>query len=295
MVGRRAPGETEAMDTSWTISDYVRRIGADRPAVPDAVALRDLQVRHLRTVPFENLSVHLEEEIVLEEGALVAKVVDRRRGGFCYELNGAFAALLRELGFRVTLHQARVFRADGGLGIPYDHLTLLVETPAPPGTGSGRGGERWLADVGFGSHSTHPLAFDERGDQEDPAGTFRIVPAPEGDIDVVRDGKPVYRVDQRPRALADFTSGAWYHRTSPDSHFTRSLVCSRNTHDGRITLSGRKLVTTVGGERYERELAEDAEILAAYREHFGLELDQVPRVMPNRKREGPSWTSGTCG
>lgn len=294
MVGRRAPGETEDMDTSRTISDYLHRIGADRPAVPDAVALRDLQVRHLRTVPFENLSVHLAEEIVLEEGSLVAKVVDRRRGGFCYELNGAFAVLLRELGFRVTLLQARVFKTDGGLGIPYDHLALLVETPAP-GTGTGPGVERWLADVGFGSHSVHPLAFDERGEQDDPAGTFQVASAPGGDIDVLRDGRPQYRIDQRPCALADFTAGAWYHRTSPDSHFTRSLVCSRDTHDGRITLSGRKLVTTVGGERYERDLAEDAEILAAYREHFGLDLDQVPRVMTHRAREGLSWTSGTCG
>ncbi|MFD9867912.1 arylamine N-acetyltransferase [Streptomyces niveus] len=281
------------MDTSRTISDYLRRIGADRPAAPDAVALRDLQARHLRTVPFENLSVHLGEEIVLEDGALAAKVVDRRRGGFCYELNGAFAVLLRGLGFRVTLLQARVFTADGGLGIPYDHMTLLVETPAP--TGSGRETDRWFADVGFGDHSAHPLACDERGDQEDPAGTFRIVPGPDGDLDVVRDGKPQFRVDQRPRALADFTAGAWYHRTSPDSHFTRSLVCSRNTADGRITLTGSTLITTAAGERNERPLEGDAEILAAYREHFGLDLDQVPRVRTDAPREGRSWTSGTCG
>ncbi|MFI6695140.1 arylamine N-acetyltransferase [Streptomyces sp. NPDC050433] len=281
------------MDMSRTISGYLHRIGADRPAVPDAVALRDLQARHLRTVPFENLSVHLAEEIVLEEEALVAKVVDRRRGGFCYELNGAFAVLLRELGFRVTLLQARVFTADGGLGIPYDHMTLLVETPAPSGPGDGA--RRWLADVGFGNHSTRPLAFDERGDQEDPAGTFRVVAGREGDIDVVRDGKPQFRIDQRPRALADFTAGAWYHRTSPDSHFTRSLVCSRNTRDGRITLSGRRLVTTANGERHERELVEDTEILSAYREHFGLDLDEVPHVLTHQRREGLNWTSGTCG
>ncbi|WP_330175897.1 arylamine N-acetyltransferase [Streptomyces sp. NBC_01498] len=281
------------MDMSRTISDYLRRIGADRPAAPDAAALRDLQVRHLRTVPFENLSVHLAEEIVLEERALVAKVVDRRRGGFCYELNGAFAVLLRELGFRVTLLQARVFTSDGRLGIPYDHMTLLVETPSPDGAGGD--GERWLADVGFGSHSTHPLAFDERGDQEDPAGTFRVVEAPEGDLDVLRDGKPQFRLDRRPRALADFAAGAWYHRTSPESHFTRSLVCSRNTHDGRITLGGHRLVTTADGERHERELTGDAEILATYRERFGLVLDRVPRVMPHQRKEGTNWTSGTCG
>ncbi|MFD3522488.1 arylamine N-acetyltransferase [Streptomyces sp. NPDC058653] len=273
------------MNTDRTISDYLHRIGADRPAVPDAAALRDLQFRHLLAVPFENLSVHRREEIVLEDAALVAKVVERRRGGFCYELNGAFAALLRALGYPVTLLQARVFTGDGGLGIPYDHLTLLVETPDPDGTGSGRGVRRWLADVGFGNHCVRPLAFDERGDQRDPAGTFRLVETPEGDLDVLRDGKPQLRVDQRPRALADFTAGSWYHRTSPDSPFTRSLVCSRNTPEGRITLSGGRLVTTVNGARHERELDGDAEILAAYREHFGLDLDEVPQVMAGRTGE----------
>lgn len=248
---------------------YLRRIGATRPARADAAALRDLQLRHLHTVPFENLSIHLGEDIVLEEKPLLAKVVDARRGGFCYELNGAFAALLRDLGFTVTLLQARVFGPQGQLGIPYDHLALRVETADSSNS--------WLADVGFGDHSHYPLAFDERGDQQDPAGTFRIAEGPElGDLDVYRDGKPQFRLETRPRCLADFTAGAWWHRTSPASHFTQSVVCSRLTPEGRITLSGRKLVTTEHGERQEQPLADDAAVLAAYRDHFGLVLDRVP-------------------
>ncbi len=247
---------------------YLRRIGADRPQHADAAALRDLQLRHLRTVPFENLSVHFGEDIVLEDKALLAKVVDGRRGGFCYELNGAFAALLRDLGYTVTLLEGRVFGDGGRLGIPYDHLGLLVE----PADGSGR----WLADVGFGDHAHHPLAFDERGDQTDPAGTFRIVETEFGDIDLHRDGKPQFRLATRPRSLEDFRAGAWWHRTSPASHFTQSVVCSRLTEEGRITLSGRKLVVTEHGERREQPLADDAAVLAAYREHFGLELDRLP-------------------
>jgi N-hydroxyarylamine O-acetyltransferase len=143
-----------------------------------------------------------------------------------------------------------------------------------------------LADVGFGDHSHHPLLLGQRGDQIDPAGTFRIVEAPEGDLDVLRDGKPQFRLDVRPRELADFESGAWWHRTSPASHFTKSLVCSRLTEEGRITLTGRKLVTTVRGERRERLLAGDEEVLAAYREHFGVELDRVPEV----RAAGPAST-----
>ncbi|MFI6283158.1 arylamine N-acetyltransferase [Streptomyces sp. NPDC051018] len=256
------------------MDDYLRRIGADRPEHADAAALRDLQLRHLRTVPFENLSIHLGEDIVLEEKALLAKIVERERGGFCYELNGAFAALLRDLGFDVTLLQARVFGADGRLGIPYDHLVLLVETEDRAG--------RWLADVGFGDHAHHPLAFDLREDQGDPAGTFRLVETGDhGDLDLHRDGKPQYRVEIRPRELGDFRAGAWWHSTSPQSHFTKSLVCSRLTEDGRITLSGHTLVTTRRGERYEQPLGSDEAVLAAYREEFGLRLGRLP-LEPHR-------------
>ncbi|WP_371792200.1 arylamine N-acetyltransferase [Streptomyces sp. NBC_01471] len=260
------PPETRP-EPVW-VAAYLQRIGARRPAAPDSAALRELQLRHLRTVPFENLSIHRGEDTVLADAPLIDKIAGARRGGICYELNGAFAALLRALGFRVTLLQARVHSADGGLGIPYDHLALRVE--AADGTGP------WLADVGFGDHSHHPLLLGVRGGQQDPAGTFRIAGAADGDLDVVRDGKPQYRLEQRPRELADFEAGAWYHRTSPASHFTRSLICSRLSDDGRITLSGRKLITTVRGERHEQDLPGDAAVLAAYRDHFGLEFDRVP-------------------
>lgn len=248
---------------------YLRRIGASRPERADAEALRDLQIRHLLTVPFENLAIHLGDGIDLEEKALLAKIVEARRGGLCYELNGAFAMLLRDLGFTVSLLQGRVFGEGGRLGIAYDHLALLVKTTDATGP--------WLADVGFGDHAHHPLVFDERGDQEDPGGTFRIVDVPEnGDVDVHRDGKPQFRLERRPRDLDDFTAGAWWHSTSPDSHFTRSPVCSRPTAEGRITLSGDKLITTVRGERHEEPLADDAAVLDAYREHFGIRLDRLP-------------------
>lgn len=257
-----------------TIDAYLERAGAAVPARADAPALRELQLRHLLTVPFENLSIHLAEDIVLAEDSLLDKIVAGRRGGFCYELNGAFAVLLRALGFRVTLLQARVHSDDGRLGIPYDHMALRVETD--DGTGP------WLADVGFGDHARHPLALDDRTDQEDPGGVFRITPVAAGggedfgDLDVLCDGKPRLRLETRPRVLADFRAGAWYHRTSPDSHFTRAPVCSRCTDDGRITLTGRKLLTTVGTERRETPLESDEEVLAAYRQHFGVRLDRLP-------------------
>ncbi|MFE0043057.1 arylamine N-acetyltransferase family protein [Streptomyces albireticuli] len=253
-------------DTKIDVDAYLRRIGATRPAAPDEAALRELQLRHLRAVPFENLSIHRGEEIVLDGEALVRKIVERGRGGFCYELNGAFAELLTALGFRVTLLAGRVMGPTGEFGVPFDHLALRVDTPEP-----------WLVDVGFGQNSHHPLRFDERGDQADPGGVFRIAEAADGDLEVFRDGKVQYRLERRPRELADFVSGCWWNSTSPKSFFTRSLICSRLTPTGRVTLSGRTFVTTDATGRQERRLTGE-EVLPAYRTHFGIELDREPEV-----------------
>jgi len=246
---------------------YLARIGAARPARADAAALRELQLRHLLAVPFENLSIHLGEPIVLEPAALLDKLVRRRRGGFCYELNGAFADLLSTLGFGVTLLAARVF-GEGGPGPPFDHLALRVEVD---------GDGPWLADVGFGRHSSYPLRLDSREEQADPGGTFRIAETADGDLDVIRDGQPQYRLEPRPRSLADFEPTCWWQQTSPRSHFTRSLVCSLLTGDGRVTLSDRTLIRTAGDRREERTLTGDAEALDAYRTWFGIVLDRLPR------------------
>jgi N-hydroxyarylamine O-acetyltransferase len=248
------------------VDAYLARIGAARPDRLDAVALRELQLRHLHAVPFENLSIHLGESVVLDEKALVDKIVHRRRGGFCYELNGAFGTLLTALGYRVTLLAARAFGPDG-VGPPFDHLALRVDL-----AGS------WLVDVGFGRFTHHPLRLDGRDDQADPGGTFRITEADDGDLDVTADGTPQYRIEPRPRVLADFEPTCWWHQTSPRSHFTQSLVCSIPTVTGRVTLTGRTLIETAGGKRHERILGSDAEVLTAYQRHFGIVLDRVPIV-----------------
>jgi N-hydroxyarylamine O-acetyltransferase len=250
--------------------DYLDRIGASAPTSPDAAALAELTRRHLASVPFENLSIHLGEPIELDEDALLAKIVDLRRGGFCYELNGAFGALLAQLGYDVTLLAARVIGDDGALGPPYDHLALRVELPLE------HGGRPWLVDVGFGRFVAEPLLLDERGDQVDPLGTVRLVETGEGDLDVLLDGTPQYRLDLRPRELGDFAATCWFQQTHPRSHFATSLVCSLPTPGGRVTLSDRLLVTTEDGERTERTLGSDAEVLSGYRDLFGITLQRVP-------------------
>jgi N-hydroxyarylamine O-acetyltransferase len=257
-----------APTTGW-VDDYLARIGVTRPVSADLRALGDLQAAHLLAVPFENLSIHLGEPIVLDQAALVAKVVQRHRGGFCYELNGAFAGLLTALGFRVSLLSARVFGGGDEPGPPFDHMAPRVDLAEP-----------WLADVGFGRFAAQPLRLSFRGDQRDPGGTFRVAASPSGhgDLDIFHDGEPAYRVDPRPYALRDFTPTCWWQQTSPGSHFASSMTCSISTSSGRVTLSGDRLIVTEDGHRRERTLTSDAEILAAYRRYFGITLDRVPVI-----------------
>jgi N-hydroxyarylamine O-acetyltransferase len=252
------------------VAAFLERIGVPGPLKPDAETLRRLHLAHLQTVPFENLSIHLGEDMSLDVGALYDKIVSRRRGGFCYELNGLFAVVLEALGYRVHRMSVRTFNPERGFSPPADHLALRVVDEA---------GGAWLADVGFGRHTHYPLRFDDRGEQPDPGGLFRITEYEDGDLDVLREGEAQYRVDPRPLALGDFRMALWWQRTSPETLFTQSLVCSMLTEDGgRVTLSGRKVVTTDAVGRQEKELGDDAEVLAAYRELFGIEVDRVPEV-----------------
>ena len=253
-----------------TLAAYLDRIGSGRPAVLDAAALGTLHLAHQRTVPFENLSIHLGEPISLDEADLIAKLVTRRRGGFCYELNGAFALLLEGLGVQVTRVAARVYDGEGRRGPLFDHLALVVRLP---------GGGSWLADVGFGSNSTYPLRCDSREDQDDPGGRFTLADTADGDVELFKDGELQYRIEQRERRLDDFVPTCWWQQTSPDSHFTHGTICSRLTGDGRISLSGHTLIRTTGGTRTEQALGADGEVLAAYRDHFGVVLDRVPVVL----------------
>jgi N-hydroxyarylamine O-acetyltransferase len=251
------------------LSSYLDRIGCPRPGVLDAAALRHLHRAHQRTVPFENLSIHLGEPISLRPEDLLDKIVTRRRGGFCYELNGALALLLSQLGAQVARVSARTYGQEG-LSAPFDHMALVVALA----DGSGP----WLADVGFGNHSDYPLLLDSRTGQDDPAGQFLLADAAEGDIDVLKDGKPQYRLERRERAEEDFGPTCWYQQTAPGSFFRRSTICSLLTADGRLSISGHTLITTRAGTRTEQELDSDEALLAAYRDLFGVTLDRVPAL-----------------
>ena len=216
----------------------------------------------MHTVPFENLDIHLGRPIVLEEAALFDKIVRRRRGGFCYELNGLFSALLRTLGFRVTRLSAGVLD-DGAFGPAFDHMTLVVELE-----------DRWLADVGFGDSFREPLRLDEAGDQLRDGRVFRIShDGRQGTMLSHRDAgsDPTgYMFDLTGHTLAAYEAMCRFHQTSPESPFTRKRVCTRATPAGRITLSNLRLIVTEQGRRREQNLTED-EWRSALAEHFGID------------------------
>jgi N-hydroxyarylamine O-acetyltransferase len=213
-------------------------------------------------VPFENLDIGLGRPIALNEGALYAKIVERRRGGFCYELNGLFAALLRALGFRVTLLSAGVMsRMHGDFGPEFDHLALRVDLAEP-----------WLADVGFGECFVHPLRLAGRGEQRDPGGIYRIAECGGWHLLESRDGegnwKPEYRFTLTPRELSDFEEMCHYQQTSPDSGFTKHSTCSLPMLNGRVTISDDRLIVTTNGVREETELPDEAARVLVLREWF---------------------------
>jgi N-hydroxyarylamine O-acetyltransferase len=244
-------------------SDYLDRIAYRGPLEPTADTLRQLQLAHLLAVPFENLSIHAREPIILDDAALFDKIVSRRRGGFCYELNGLFSALLRHLGFAVTMIQAEAVGADGTFGPPFDHMALVVMLE-----------ERWLVDVGFGDSFREPLRLDVRTIQEQGAGAYRIADAGPALVVTQRDTgrrwRSQYRFDLTPRVYADYAAMCHYHQTSPDSHFTRQRLCSIATVDGRATISGNRLIVTSGGKRRELPLADEPQYEGALRDYFGI-------------------------
>lgn len=242
---------------------YLQRINYSGPLVPTAETLKQLQLAHLLAVPFENLSIHSGEPIVLDDDALFAKIVSRHRGGFCYELNGLFAALLRALGFEVSMLSAQVANAEGIYGPDFDHMTLMVMLA-----------ERWLVDVGFGDSFLEPLPLDEQSEQVQGHRAYSIVREDEYLVLMKRSNddqwQKQYRFTLKPYRYPDYAEMCRYHQTSPQSHFTKERICSQATPEGRISLSGLRLIQTAGAKRQERILTNEEEYATTLHDQFGI-------------------------
>ncbi len=257
-------------------SAYLRRIRYAGDLKPSAETLRALHLAHLYAVPFENLDIHLGRPIVLEMGRLFDKIVRRRRGGFCYELNGLFAALLLELGFEVVYLSASDAHEDGSFGPEFDHLVLQVRSPDQPSM-------NWLADVGWGDTFRQPLRLEESGEQVQQAGTYWLEPQSGHQLLWQRDAsgrvERQYRFSLQPRSFEQFEPMCRYHQTSPDSLFTRKRLCTLARPDGRITLDAARLITTVHGRREERLVQDETEYRQLLRTQLGIYLADTDRFL----------------
>ncbi len=214
------------------------------------------------------LRAPLQRPIELTQQALWDKIIVHRRGGFCYELNGQFALLLKEIGFDVTYLNARVYNRSGKRGREFDHLALLVRIPNQPAS--------WLADVGFGDSFLEPLTFEEGKVQAQGLRAYRLEPA-EGGIDMLQcdyDGKwkRQYFFDLIPRKFPDdYEAACHYHQTSPNPASPAGSVISIATSEGRVTLDDDKLIVTKNGRREERPVSSE-ERPSLLQRYFGVVL-----------------------
>jgi N-hydroxyarylamine O-acetyltransferase len=247
------------------ITKYLARIGMDRTGVmPDIAGLKLLQRQHLLNVPFENLDIHWGRPIILDKDALYRKIVKENRGGFCYELNGLFNELLREIGFETRLLSARVADSHGSFSPEFDHAAILVII----------GEMQYIADVGFGEFTAGPLHLVEDVKQTDQAGTFIVRRFDQESFEIAKQidigWRTEYMFKPLGHALLEFEERCLWHQTSPDSHFRKGKVCSLMTLAGRKTLADDKYIVTTEDGRTELRVTDENEFDKILLGEFGI-------------------------
>lgn len=249
------------------LSAYLHRIGYAGPATPDLATLTALMAAHLAAIPFENLDVQLGNRVTTDLPAIYAKLVERQRGGWCYENNGLFGWALREIGFevrRISAGVMRVVRGDTALG---NHLALMVTIE----------GREWLADVGFGGTLAAPIPLGE--------GIHEHSPFSVGLVEVDSYWRFEERYAGGDAFSFDFLSGPadeallarqcdWL-QSDPESIFVQNLVVQQRQGETHWTLRGRVLLER-GVERETKRLIGSAEeLVAVLSERFGLDLPEA--------------------
>jgi N-hydroxyarylamine O-acetyltransferase len=258
---------------SVDLQAYCERIGHAGPLAPTLETLRTLQVLHPAAIPFEAIDVLLDRGVDIAPEAVDAKLIDRRRGGYCYEQNGLFKRVLRAIGFEVEGLIARVnwnAPADAPPRPP-THMALRVTIEGVP----------WLADVGFGSCvPTAPLRLDSAEPQATPHERFRLSPiGREWQLDAELAGRwaPVYRLLPTPQLDADYELANWYTATHPQSHFRHRLIVTRTTPEARHALLGARLTVRGAGGAAERRLLDADGIERELAERFLLPVEPAWR------------------
>jgi N-hydroxyarylamine O-acetyltransferase len=246
---------------------YLSRILYDGPRAPTRSVLEQLHRRHLSTIPFENLDVRLRRPVGLDLDSLEAKLVRKRRGGYCFEQNTLFAAVLRGLGFEVRTLEARVRPEAATAPLPRTHMTLEVEVE----------GAAWLADVGFGGDGPiEPVPLD--GTVREQAGLAYRVARERDAVHVLqqrRQGawRDLYAFARDPALPIDFAVAHHYTSTHPRSPFVNTLTVQRSIVGTRWILRGRTFTIRKGEQESVFEVPE-SDLHGLLRDPFGLDVPE---------------------
>ena len=246
-------------------ADYLARIEYTGPFCPTLPVLRAIHRAHLTHIPYENLDIHLDRPLVLDLPTVFDKLVTRRRGGWCYEMNGLLAWALRELGFRVSMLSAAVNPGDETARANRDHLVLRIDLD-----------QSWLADTGFGTGFFEPLPLHAGSHRQ---GFHMHSLTSEGSYWVYRNDPSIgncFVFSENPREWHDFADRAQWLQTSPASWFTTLTASFRRRPDGVIQSLRGRVLTLYGAFGKERQILETR---AAYADvlntHFGLVFDSA--------------------
>jgi N-hydroxyarylamine O-acetyltransferase len=248
------------------LAAYLARIEYDGPLEVGLETLRALHFQHATRVPFENLDIQLGKPIKLDLETLQRKIVGRRRGGYCFEQNTLFAAVLRRVGFRVTTLSARV-RYMATAITPRTHMLLRVDLAEGA----------FIADVGFGGHGLlEPLRLAPGEEQAQHLDTYRMIDErTQYGLEARLDGKfaPLYAFTLEESHPIDYELANYFTSTHPSSRFVQMLVASKATRDARHTLRNREYTLRRGDAIERRVLERDADLFATLDREFGLSVE----------------------
>lgn len=271
MPDDRARGAGDVWNTGLVdLPAYLRRVGYDGELAPTGRTLAGLHRAHVEAIPFENADIMLGRGVAVDLSSIQDKLVNRRRGGYCFEHGLLLAAVLEQLGYQVDRLLGRV-AADHA---PRTHLVLKVHA----------GQERWLADTGFGTGLIEPLPFDDGTAFNQYGWMYRLHAAGEHrwQLQERQNGSwaTVYRFDDQPQHAADILVANHFTSTYPGSSFVRQLVVIRKDTAGLRRLTGRRLSIARPGQPGDERHLGAVEYADALTEIFGLQLsaDEAARL-----------------
>ena len=248
------------------VEKYLKRIKITQTPSVSKDFLFQLHENHLLNIPFENLDVHYHVPIKLNVGELYRKIVEKGRGGFCYELNGLFGHLLQEIGFKTNIISCRVYEGEDGYTPEYDHMAIIVKIDL----------EFYLVDVGFGEFIIKPLCINYGAEIEDTNGTFVFIKhSLKNYIRLCRlkNGEliPIYIFTTNSRKLSEFSKMCEFHQYSPESHMTKKKMISQATREGRITLTENDFIITNKGVQSKKNNS-DLSFERLLKKHFNIDI-----------------------